>query len=423
MGYNTWRSIQVKPLPNRLNIIISKNHLSEVIVSERVKAFTTFEDSLKYLSSIEYHKIFIIGGSQLYKYVCDNYKETIERVYETVSDITYEPKEGDEIIHFELPQLDLLCISKNSRKCLGTVCGSLELRPIQCHFTIYQKSINENEQVYLKLLQNVQNTGISKQSRNSEVLSSFGEKMVFDLRKGFPLLTSKRMGWKTILRELLWFLSGSTDNNDLQANKVHIWDQNAEEYASRSDLEKGDLGPVYGFQWRYFGATYETSSSDYRGTGIDQIKYIIDEIRSDPTSRRLLLSAWNPVDIPHMALPPCHVMVQFSIDDEWIDAQLYQRSGDMFLGVPFNIASYSFLLHIIGNITGYKPRYLHHVLGDAHIYKGHFKATTTQLSRGTFNCPQLVITRNIQDIDSINESYFRIDNYVSDERIVAEMTT
>ena len=168
--------------------------------------------------------------------------------------------------------------------------------------------------------------------------------MKFDLRNGFPLLTTKKMGWKTILRELLWFLSGNTDNKQLLNKKVHIWTQNAEDYSKRSVYREGDLGPIYGFQWRHFGANYKGCDEDYTNKGIDQIRWLIDEIKQNPHSRRLIVSSWNPVDIPTMALPPCHAFVQFSIEDTFIDAQLYQRSGDMFLGVPYNIASYSYLL-------------------------------------------------------------------------------
>ena len=162
---------------------------------------------------------------------------------------------------------------------------------------------------------------------------------------------------------MIWFIQGSTNNQELIDNKVSIWTQNAEEHHTRSEYKLGDLGPIYGFQWRHFGAQYNGCDSSYKSQGVDQLQWIIDEIKRNPQSRRLVLSAWNPVDIPNMALPPCHVMVQFYIQKGFIDAQMYQRSGDMFLGVPFNISSYSFLLHIVGALTGYKPRMFHHILG------------------------------------------------------------
>ena len=245
--------------------------------------------------------------------------------------------------------------------------------------------------------------------------------MIFDLREGFPLLTTKKMGWKTILRELLWFIEGSTDNNKLKEKNVKIWDGNAsKEYLKTRglDYEEGDLGPIYGFQWRHFGDTYINKDYKYTG-GVDQLKNVINLIKNDPLNRRIILSAWNPIDIDKMALPPCHVMVQFYVDikDNYIDAQLIQRSGDMFLGVPFNIASYSFLLHIIGNITGYKPRYLHHILGDAHIYKDHLDAVNEQILREPYSLPKLVINKDFSDIDDIEESNFNIVDYNSNPSI------
>lgn len=420
MGYNTWESLPTKPLPGRKNIVISKQH-QENLVDMDCESFVSLEDSFDYLQSIDVGKVFIIGGGQLYSHVMMNHRDKISRIYKTESDISYNPKDGDNIVYFNC--LELPYKISFEKQCRGKMYDSTEMESISCKFHIYQTHENKNENQYLELLRKVMECGDIKQTRNSKVYSLFGEKMVFDLREGFPLLTSKKMGWKTILRELLWFLSGSTNNNDLNENKVHIWDKNAEEYYSRSDLEEGDLGPVYGFQWRHFGADYVDCNTDYRQKGVDQINYIISEIKSNPTSRRLIFSSWNPVDLPHMALPPCHVMTQFNIDVEggWIDAQLYQRSGDMFLGVPFNIASYSFLLHIIGNITGYKPRYLHHVIGDAHIYECHKSSVGKQLSRGTYPSPHIEISKKLTNIDDIQEENFVITGYRSDGRINAEM--
>ena len=260
-----------------------------------------------------------------------------------------------------------------------------------------------------------------KDSRNSKVISQFGEKMVFDLRKGFPLLTTKRMPFKTILRELLWFIRGSTSNKELNEKNVHIWDGNASKEFLKSrglDYDNGELGPVYGFQWRKFGADYNNNNNS---EGCDQLSEVIRLIKNEPSSRRIILSAWNPVDLDKMALPPCHVMIQFTVDKEYLDAQMYQRSGDMFLGVPFNIASYSLLMHIIGSITGYTPRYFHHVLGDAHVYMNHIDAIGEQIHRIPFDFPELQITKKIDNIDDINESDFIIKNYNHYPTIKAEM--
>jgi len=247
--------------------------------------------------------------------------------------------------------------------------------------------------------------------------------MKFDLREGFPLLTTKKMPWKTVLRELLWFIQGSTSNQVLQDKNVHIWDANAsKEFLKTRGLsyEEGDLGPIYGFQWRHFGATYVDHKTDYQGQGIDQLQWIIQEIQRNPTSRRLIMSSWNPVDLDKMALPPCHIMIQFNIEDSYIDAQLYQRSGDMFLGVPFNISSYSFLLHIIGKITGYTPRYFIHIIGDTHIYENHIEPVKEQLLRIPSKFPSLEINQ-LSSIDTIQESDFKIVNYNYYPTIRAEM--
>jgi len=232
------------------------------------------------------------------------------------------------------------------------------------------------------------------------------------------------MPWKTILRELIWFINGKTDNKLLNEKKVHIWDGNSsKEFMKSRNLSyeiDGDLGPIYGFQWRHFGAEYNNCDTDYTNKGVDQLKYIIDEIKNNPTSRRIILSSWNPIDIPKMALPPCHVMVQFNIESPYIDAQLYQRSGDMFLGVPFNIASYAFLLSIIGKICNYIPRKLIHIIGDAHIYENHIEAVNLQINRTIHNFPILKIN-DLNDIDNIEESMFKLNNYNCEPSIKAEM--
>jgi thymidylate synthase len=420
MGYNTWCSLKKTPLSDRINIILTKNNYDSFsgMNDGNVLPFKSFEDSKEYLSeTYKDKKIFVIGGSQLYDYIYINYPSLIEAMYITE-------------VHHKLDNIDRQMISKcdiipskeylkiYNKECSseGIVYGD-KTQLLSYEFTIYQskKNMNTNEQQYLQLLRKIFDKKNMKSTRNSEVFSSFGEKMIFDLRDGFPLLTTKKMGYKTILRELLWFLSGSTDNKVLQSKNVRIWDQNASKEFLETrglDYEEGDLGPVYGFQWRHFGAEYKGADVNYRGKGVDQIKYIIDTIKNDPTSRRIIMSAWNPCDIDKMALPPCHVMVQFSVDREFLDAQLYQRSGDMFLGVPYNIASYSFLLHIIAKLTNYKARYLYHVLGDTHIYSNHFDVVQQQLERIPYQFPNLKL-RDFKDINQITEEDFSIEDYQS----------
>lgn len=220
--------------------------------------------------------------------------------------------------------------------------------------------------------------------------SYFGMQSRYDLSKGFPLVTTKRLHLKSIIHELLWFLSGDTNIKYLQDNGVKIWD----DWASPT----GELGPVYGKQWRDFG-------------GVDQVVRLIDDINATPDSRRLIVSAWNPVDVPNMALPPCHTMWQVRVLGDTMDMQLCQRSADMFLGVPFNIASYSLLLHMIAHVTGYKVGSFIHTIGDAHIYDNHREQVGELLSREVRELPALRINRTVDNIFDFKYEDFSFDGY------------
>jgi thymidylate synthase len=458
MGYNTFKSLPGKKninlLSNRLNVVISNNHYDNLIehVSKSeeeldILVFKTFDDFydklIKY--EIEFNKeeyksirdIFIIGGSYLYNYVYDNYSVNI--IYETICDIRIPieeyAKDRNKIIYFNRVIDDKKFIkiySKESESDINVNMGNNGSKIIKgyYHINTYQnkEKVNFQELEYIKLLKSIYKEGVHKDSRNSRVISIFSPpQMRFDLRKGFPLLTTKRVAWKTVLRELLWFISGSTDNKVLQEKKVRIWDGNS----TKSYLEKrglghyseGDLGPIYGFQWRHFGAEYKGLGHDYSGEGIDQLSSVINLIKNEPGSRRIIMNSWNAKDLEKMALPPCHVMVQFSVDigEGCLDAKLIQRSGDMFLGVPFNIASYAFLMHIIGNITGYTPRYFIHDIGDAHIYCNHKEAINTQIQKTTYNFPRLEIKRAFNNIDDLNEDDFDIIDYKNHGTIKADM--
>ena len=449
MGYNTWMSIPKnhKPLKNRINIVISKNHFSELEEDKELfLLFKSFKECFEFLSKEEFKdnmlgKKFIIGGSQLYDHVYNYYNEYIDVIYETFincsitetefncSKINFDISNDNSFLRLSNKYIDDESIKLNYNIENEYDWHGIEIKDTTFHginFNIYQKkmNINKGEYEYLNLMKNILYKNNIKDSRNSKVISEFGEKMRFDLTKGFPLLTTKRMPFKTILRELLWFIKGSTSNTELNEKNVHIWDQNASKEFLESrglNYEENDLGPVYGFQWRHFGAQYINKDCSYFKLGIDQLQNVIDLIKNDPTSRRIILSARNPCDLDKMALPPCHVMIQFSIDKGFIDAQMYQRSGDMFLGVPFNIASYALLMHIIGSITGYTPRYFHHVLGDAHIYMNHIDAIGEQIFRIPNEFPKLTLTEQITDINSINENIFKLENYNHYPTIKAEM--
>lgn len=238
-------------------------------------------------------------------------------------------------------------------------------------------------QQYLDLLQYVRQHGVRKSDRTGVgTLSAFGQQMRFDLAAGFPLVTTKKVFWPGIIYELLWFLGGGTNIGWLNEHAVHIWDEWAD--------EKGDLGPVYGHQWRHWSAP--------DGRSIDQIRWVIEEIKRNPDSRRMVVSAWNVADLDRMALHPCHVLFQFHVADGRLSCQLYQRSGDIFLGLPFNIASYSLLTLMAAQVTGLQPGEFIHTLGDAHIYLNHQEQVDLQLSRAPYPLPGVTLNPTISSI-------------------------
>ena len=259
-------------------------------------------------------------------------------------------------------------------------------------------------QQYLDLLARVLDSGVDRDDRTGTgTRAVFGHQMRFDLAAGFPLLTTKKLHIRSIIHELLWFVSGDTNIRYLQGNGVSIWDEWAD--------DNGDLGPVYGKQWRH----WQTPD----GREIDQLAELISMIKTNPESRRLMLTAWNPADVPHMAMPPCHCLFQFHVAKGRLSCQLYQRSADIFLGVPFNIASYALLTHMIARICGLKPGEFVHVLGDAHLYSNHFDQAREQISRKPGGLPQLVIHRMPDSIDGFHFDDFAITGSDAQPHIAA----
>ncbi|MEI3498249.1 MAG: thymidylate synthase [Barnesiella intestinihominis] len=249
---------------------------------------------------------------------------------------------------------------------------------------------------YLDLLQHVLDHGVLKEDRTGTGTHSvFGYQMRFDLQDGFPLLTTKKLHLKSIIHELLWFLKGDTNVKYLQANGVRIWNEWAD--------ENGDLGHIYGYQWR--------SWPDYNGGHIDQIKEAIDTIQNNPDSRRIIVSAWNVADLPQMNLPPCHAFFQFYVANGKLSLQLYQRSADIFLGVPFNIASYALLLMMVAQVTGLEAGDFVHTLGDAHIYNNHIEQVREQLSREPRALPTMKLNPNVKSIFDFKYEDFELTDY------------
>ncbi len=259
---------------------------------------------------------------------------------------------------------------------------------------------------YLDLLQKILDEGNFKSDRTGTgTYSVFGYQMRFDLEEGFPLLTTKKLHLRSIIHELLWFLSGDTNVKYLHDNGVSIWDEWAD--------ENGDLGPVYGKQWRSWEAP------DHRT--IDQISNLVEQIKNNPDSRRLIVSAWNVADVDRMALPPCHALFQFYVSNGHLSCQLYQRSADVFLGVPFNIASYALLTMMVAQVCGLKPKEFVHTLGDAHIYSNHVEQARLQLGREPRELPKMSINPDVKDIFGFKYEDFSLENYNPHPHIKAEV--
>jgi len=266
---------------------------------------------------------------------------------------------------------------------------------------------NHEEEQYLELIRRILKDGNPKGDRTGTgTLSLFGCTMRFDLRNNsFPLLTTKRVFWRGVAEELLWFVRGSTNANLLAEKNIHIWDGNgSREYLDGlgfTNREVGDLGPVYGFQWRHFGAEYTDMHADYRGKGYDQLAKVIETIKTNPDDRRMIMSAWNPAVLSEMALPPCHMFCQFYVSNGELSCMMYQRSCDIGLGVPFNIASYSLLTCMVASVCGLKPGEFVHVLGDTHVYNNHVEALREQVLRTPSAFPKLTVKPrgNIEDFE------------------------
>ena len=251
-------------------------------------------------------------------------------------------------------------------------------------------------QAYLDLLAHVRDYGTHKADRTGTgTLSDFGHQLHFDLQAGFPLITTKRVPFKAVVAELIWFIQGKTNVAFLHERDTHIWDPWAD--------EQGELGPIYGKQWR--------SWPDNKGGTIDQLSNVIQTIQNNPDSRRMVVTAWNPADLPAMALSPCHCLFQFYVANGYLSCQLYQRSADLFIGVPFNIASYALLTHMVAHVCGLKAGKFVHTFGDAHIYQNHLRQVTTQLQREPRPLPALRLNQDVTFIDEFDVQHVDLEGY------------
>jgi thymidylate synthase len=290
------------------------------------------------------------------------------------------------------------------------------------------------EHVYLDLLRDILTNGEERQDRTGTgTLSVFGRQVRFNISESIPVLTTKKVAYEKVIQELLWFLRGSTNAKELQNVGVHIWNGNSSrvylDSRGLSHLPEGDIGAGYGFQWRNFGGVYKNCNTPPDSPGFDQIKFVIDELKTNPTSRRIFFSSWNPIAMEQMALPPCHVSAQFYVSvckegKQHLSCHMYQRSVDTFLGFPWNMISYSVLTHILATLTGMKAKELIVSTGDTHIYLNHINQVQLQLQREPYNFPTIVVNEAIKDkdISEIDITDIQINGYVSHSFIGAKMS-
>ncbi|KAL0584287.1 hypothetical protein ABG067_005788 [Albugo candida] len=364
-------------------------------------------------------RIFIIGGQKVYEAALEC--ATCDRIYLTIVKAKFE---CDTFFPSNLKSRGFQVVSESDEmEENGINFQFVELsRPVLSitqHGALYAKAKPHEEQQYLNLIRSILANGVEKQDRTGVGTKSiFGVQMRYNLRNNiFPLLTTKRVFWRGVAEELLWFITGNTNAKTLQNKNIRIWDGNGSlEYLQSIGLHhriEGDLGPIYGFQWRHFGASYTDMHADYSGQGFDQLADVIHKLKTDQNCRRIILSAWNPTDLAEMALPPCHLMCQFYVANGELSCQMYQRSADIGLGVPFNIASYALLTKMIAHVTDLQPGEFVHVIGDAHIYMNHLEPLQAQLERTPRPFPTLSIRprNDLRTIDDFVFTDFELQNY------------
>jgi dihydrofolate reductase/thymidylate synthase len=414
MGRKTWESMNCKSLPNRLSWVITSQYkeLNEINTNSKIKFFGNFYSA--YIASTIYTDadIWVMGGYKIYDealrhWACDKVFWTqVEGIFDT--DISINMSDYSiEWIH----QIIKTDINKKDNK-------------------LYQLTFLQGfskpliEQLYLKTMFDIVRIGEERKTRNGITISLFNKTLSWDLADGFPLLTTKKMFWKGIVEELLFFIRGETDSSKLSDVGVKIWESNT----TREFLDSmgffhykvGEMGPMYGYQWRFFNKSYGTNENQ----GSDQLIKIIEEIKKDPHSRRILMTDYNPQQVHQGVLYPCHsIIIQFYVQQEKLYCSMYQRSGDFFLGIPFNIASTSLLVHIISQLTGLKPGIVNLIMGDYHIYQEHIDQVFEQIKRIPKKLPTLQIP-NFETLEQVEKSKFedyKIINYNSYPVIKAKM--
>ncbi|PPR89808.1 hypothetical protein GOBAR_AA30873 [Gossypium barbadense] len=410
MGRKTWESIPLKnrPLPGCLNVVLTRSGSFDIATAENVVICGSMTSALELLAASPYclsiEKVFVIGGGQILR-------ESLNAAGCDAIHIT-EIETNIECDTF-MPAIDT-ALSTSARTVIWSLIKNSDTGKFEVKkFSFLPKMIfhKHEEYLYLNMIQDIISGGNLKDDRTGTgTLSKFGCQKVF---------------WRGVVEELLWFISGSTNAKVLQEKGIHIWDGNASrdflDSIGLTSREEGDLGPVYGFQWRHFGARYTDMHADYTGQGFDQLLDAIDKIKNNPNDRRIILSAWNPSDLKLMALPPCHMFAQFYVANEELSCQMYQRSADMGLGVPFNIASYALLTCMIAHVCDLIPGDFIHVLGDTHVYSTHVRPLQEQLQKLPKPFPILKINPEKKNIDSFVASDFKLIGYDPHEKIEMKM--
>lgn len=457
MGSKTFFSIPVefRPLKNRLNIVLTNNkdllnnkHKIDNLIFTNLKPSNNIlkfqekpneiqNNKLKFIFTIIRNNnifnkkdVFIIGGQKIYEMFLELFNNEI-----------YYPDLQFNKIYLTLIEKDYKCdtffpkLTENFKLIKYSKKSYSEEEDVHFRYLEYQKdiiSLNGDENKYIKIASKILNNGRLRNDRTGVgIYSIFGTQTSFDISKYIPILTTKRVPFKTCVHELLWFLNGDTNNKNLQDKKVNIWNGNSSrEYLDKiglDNLEENDCGACYGFQWRHFGAEYIDCNTDYSGKGFDQVQYVLNLLKTDPFSRRIFLSAWNSADLLKTCLPPCHVSIQFYVEEieniKYLSGHMYQRSADWFLGEPFNILSYSILIYLFAEICDMKPKELIISTGDTHIYSNHIEQMKEQIYRIPITKPKLWINPNIKnkDLKDISIDDFDLIGYFSHPTIKGKM--
>lgn len=415
MGRNTFQSIGRK-LPKRINIILTSN---QQILDDLI-TFGTLNTALEYCSNIDnIHNIFIIGGARLYEEAFSHPR--LEKIYWNKLNIQHSKAN----IFVKNPQLDNFILDEDFIK-------------NDIRFMKYINKGNHCESEYLSLLQDILENGDERKTRNSITKSLFGKKLEFNLKNKFPLLTTKKMFLRGIFEELLWFLRGKTDSKYLENKKVNIWKGNTTEEFIRSrnlPYREGDIGNMYGFQLKHSGCEYKGCDAHYTGKGFDQLEYCLNLLKTDKYSRRIIMTTFTPDKADMGVLYPCHgIVIQFYVKESnsknYLSCHMYQRSGDAFLGIPFNITSYSLMTYIICEIINndieynglkYYPDNLIISFGDVHIYEDHYEQVKQQIEREPYNFPKIKFNKSIKSFEDINWENLILTEYNSHPKIKAEM--